>query len=55
MFTTSAVSVVIQLARAWQLGLFPVIADVVVAERPTERGFYPIHLRIVTAGNTARP
>jgi len=54
-FTTSAVSVVIQLARAYQLGLFPVIADVVVAERPTERGFYPIHLRIVAAGNTARP
>jgi len=54
-FTTSAVSVVIQLARAWQLGLFPLIADVVVAERPTERGFYPIHLRIVAAGNTARP
>ena len=54
-FTTSAVSVVIQLARAWHLGLFPLIADVVVAERPTERGFYPIHLRIVAAGNTARP
>jgi len=52
-FTTSAVSIVIQLARAWQLGLFPLIADVVVAERPTERGFYPIHLRIVAAGNTA--
>lgn len=52
-FTTSALSVVIQLARAWQLGLFPVIAEVVVADRPTERGFYPIHLRIVAAGNAA--
>jgi len=54
-FTTSAVSVVIQLARAYQLGLFPLIADVVVAEQPTGRGFYPIHLRIVAAGNTTRP
>jgi len=50
-FTTSALSVVIQLARVHQLGLFPVIAEVVVAERPTERGFYPYHLRIIAAGN----
>jgi len=53
-FTTSALSVVIQLARVHQLGLFPVIADVVVAERPTERGFYPYHLRIVAAGNQGK-
>jgi len=50
-FTTSAISVVLQLARAHQLGMFPVIAEVVVAERPTERGFYPYHLRIIAAGN----
>ena len=50
-FTTSAISVVLQLARVHQLGMFPVIAEVVVAERPTERGFYPYHLRIVAAGN----
>lgn len=49
-FTTSALSVVIQLARAHQLGLFPIIADVVVADRPTERGFYPYHLRVIAAG-----
>jgi|GEM_PF-2173570 len=49
-FTTSAISVVIQLARCHQLGLFPVIADVVVAERPTDRGFYPYHLRVIAAG-----
>ena len=49
-FTTSALSVVIQLARAWQLGLFPLVADVVAADRPTERGYYPYHLRIVAAG-----
>lgn len=49
-FTTSAVSVVLQLARCHQLGLFPVLAEVVVAERPTARGFYPYHLRILAAG-----
>ena len=53
-FTTSAVSVVLQLARAWSLGLFPLIADVVVAERPTARGFYPYHLRIIAAGNQGK-
>ena len=53
-FTTSALSVVIQLARVHQLGLFPVIAEVEVAERPTERGFYPYHLRIIAAGNQGK-
>jgi hypothetical protein len=53
-FTTSAISVVIQLARAWQLGLFPIIADIVVAERPTEAGFYPYHLKVIAAGNAGR-
>lgn len=52
-FTTSALSVVIQLAQAHRKGFFPIIADVVVAERPTERGFYPYHLRIIAAGNKA--
>jgi hypothetical protein len=44
---------VIQLARVHQMQLWPVIAEVVVADRPTERGFYPYHLRIVAAGRTA--
>jgi len=48
-FTTSALSTVIQLARCHQLGIFPIIADVVVADRPTARGFYPYHLHIVAA------
>lgn len=46
-FTTSAVAVVLQLARAYQLGLLPVTAEVVRAETPTERGYYPVHLRIL--------
>ena len=52
-FTTSAVAVVIQLARVHQLGMFPVIAEVVVADRPTAKGFYPYHLRILAAGRRA--
>lgn len=50
-FTTSAISVVLQLAKAHNLGMFPLIAEVVVADRPTSRGFYPYHLRIIAAGN----
>ena len=49
-FTTSAVSVVLQLAVAHKLGMFPILADVVVADKPTARGFYPYHLRVIAAG-----
>ena len=48
-FTTSALSVVVQLARVHQMDMWPITADVVVAERPTARGFYPYHLRITGA------
>lgn len=51
-FTTSSIATVLQLAMAYKLGMFPIIADVVAADRPTARGFYPIHLRIVAAGRT---
>lgn len=50
-FTTSAVAVVLQLAQAWVRGMFPLLADVVVAQRPTSRGFYPYHLQILAAAN----
>lgn len=53
-FTTSALSVVIQLAQAHKLGMFPLLVEVVVAERPTARGFYPYHLRVLAAGNKAK-
>ena len=49
-FTTSAVAVVLQLAVAHKLGLFPIIADVVVADKPTARGYYPYHLQVIAAG-----
>lgn len=46
-FTTSAMMVIVQLAVARDLGMLPMIADVVVAERPTARGFYPYHLKVL--------
>lgn len=51
-FTTSALAVVLQLAQAYKRGMFPLLAEVVVAERPTARGFYPYHLRILAAGRS---
>jgi len=53
-FTTSALAVVIQLAQAHKLGMFPLLVEVVVADRPTARGFYPYHLRVLAAGSTAK-
>lgn len=49
-FTTSSIAVVLQLAKAWAMDMFPLLAEVVVAPRPTARGFYPYHLRILAAG-----
>lgn len=49
-FTTSALAVIVQLAVAHRMGMFPVLAEVVVADRPTERGYYPYHLNILAAG-----
>jgi hypothetical protein len=48
-FTSSALAVLVQLAMAYNLGMFPIMAEVVVAERPTERGYYPYHLRVLAA------
>lgn len=49
-FTTSSTSIVAQLVRAYALGAFPVYAEVVVADRPTDRGFLPQHLKISGSG-----
>jgi hypothetical protein len=54
MFTTSALAVVIQLAVAYAHGMFPLLAEVVVADKPTKRGFYPYHLKILAA-SSGRP
>lgn len=54
-WTTSAVAVIIQLAQAWRLGLFPIIAEVVLAERETKRGYRPYHLRVIGVGGNGTP
>lgn len=53
-WTTSSVAVIIQLAQAYNLGIMPITAEVVVAERPTERGFHPYHLNVIGANVPAR-
>jgi len=53
-FTTGAVSVVAQLAKAFQLGAIPgwrIIPR--ESDRPSERGFYPQHLEVMR-GRLAR-
>lgn len=51
--TTSALAVILQVAVAWNLGMFPLLVDVTVAERPTARGYYPYHLTVLAAGGSA--
>lgn len=46
-FTTSSLSVVAQLVRAYAAGWLPMYAEFIVAQRPTERGYRPHHLKIV--------
>ena len=48
-FTTSAMAVVIQLARCCAEGWLPAWAEVEQAARPTEAGYLPYHLRFVAA------
>lgn len=45
--TTSALAVVVQTARAYAEGWLPAWCRVEIADAPTERGFYPYHLRFV--------
>lgn len=54
-WTTSAIAVIIQLAVAYMLGMFPIIAEVVLAERETKKGYRPYHLRIIGAGGNGTP
>lgn len=53
--TTSALAVIVQLAIAWKMNMFPLLVEVVVADKPTERGYYPYHLNVLAAGNHKAP
>lgn len=45
--TTGAVSVVAQLAKAWQLGRIPFDCIPRQSERPSAAGYYPQHLEVI--------
>ena len=45
-FTTGAVSVVAQLAKAWAMGALPLACTLRQSERPSRSGYYPQHLDI---------
>lgn len=50
-FTTGAVSVVAQLAKAWSLGVIPGLRVIPrQSDRPSANGYYPQHLEIVPRG-----
>lgn len=49
-FTTGAISIVAQLVRAHFLGGLPAICELVIAERPTKKGYRPQHLKIHALG-----
>jgi hypothetical protein len=47
--TTGSVAICLQLAKAWQLGLFPVGIIASEAKRKTARGFTPLRAEVFTA------
>lgn len=49
-FQTSATTIVAQLVKAQMLGLVPLIAHVVKADKPTKAGFYP-HWLVIDAAS----
>lgn len=54
-FTTSATSIIAQLARAYVAGWLPLAVQVVVAARPTGDGYHPHHLKILGRPKPAAP
>lgn len=46
-WTTSAQAVIAQLVRAYAKKWLPCVAEMIIADRPTEAGYYPHHLRFL--------
>src|SRR5215469_14319532 len=44
--TTSSISILGQVARAYALNALPLIVEFIVADRPTQKGYRPHHLKI---------
>jgi hypothetical protein len=54
-WTSSSTGVVAQLVRAYASDWLPMYASLVVAERPTESGYYPHHLKFHGSANPLGP
>lgn len=50
-FSTGSVSVVGQLVRAFMLGAFPLYAILRKSDKPTSKGYYPMHLEVMASGS----
>lgn len=50
--TTGAIAIVAQLARAYFLGGLPLIAEWIIADKPTKKGYRPQHLRVIGFGGS---
>lgn len=46
--TIGSVSVVAQLARIHHLGALPAVVELQVADRPTSKGYRPMHLKVLS-------
>lgn len=51
--TTSAVSIIGQVTRAYALGALPLYVEFVISARATQRGYHPHHLKVHGSGATA--
>lgn len=54
-WTTGSVACVAQLARAYAGGWLPLYAQVIVAERPTQSGYRPHHLKFIGRADKPAP
>jgi hypothetical protein len=54
-YSTGSVSVVAQLVRAYALGAFPLYTILHKSDRPTAKGYYPLHLEILASGAETVP
>lgn len=52
-YSTGSVSVVAQLVRAYALGAFPLYTILHKSDRPTAKGYYPLHLEVLASGGGA--
>ena len=48
-FATGSVSIVAQLVRAYALGAFPIYGQIKRSDKPTAKGYYPMHLDITAS------